>query len=332
MESLVSVIIPVYNVKPYLQRCIYSVIKQSYRNLEIIIVDDGSTDGSSEVCESFLHIDCRIKVYHKSNGGLSDSRNFGISKAKGEYFLFIDSDDIIHEKFCEVLLQNMVDSRADIVSTNLVTFYDDADIEKYNNSDSNTRIQEYDRLQALAEYLQPSNGRKIYHGLCMKMYKRYLFDELKFEVGRLHEDLYITYRLLDKINKLVYIDLPYYYYFKKNSNSICFNYTAKNLNDEYDAVTEMYSYLENNKVLLNELIAFCSVHYSYLIVRSYDVEKKEHILQLIKSMRDWIKTNLWKCNTLNTIQKVKIILKSNFTELYFILRNLKMFLYGKFIH
>lgn len=121
---MLSVIVPVYNVEKYLARCIDSILKQSYSDLEIILVDDGSTDNSGKICDQYREIDDRIVVIHKQNGGLSDARNVGMKKANGQYLAFVDSDDFIHPRMYEILMNLLLDYKADMVISNFA-YYDE---------------------------------------------------------------------------------------------------------------------------------------------------------------------------------------------------------------
>ena len=124
MDSLISVIVPIYNVEKYLQKCVDSIINQTYKNLEIILVDDGSPDNCPKMCDDYAEKDSRIKVVHKENGGLSDARNVGMEVATGEYVSFIDSDDYISLDFYETLLETIVDNDSDVVECGVVKFYE----------------------------------------------------------------------------------------------------------------------------------------------------------------------------------------------------------------
>ena len=128
MEEVISVIIPVYNTSNYLERCVKSVVNQTYSDLEILLIDDGSTDGSGVICDKMAELDNRVVAYHKENGGLSDARNYGIAKASGEIYAFIDSDDVIHERFMEILYKTMVQNASDIAACGVYEFCDDLDI------------------------------------------------------------------------------------------------------------------------------------------------------------------------------------------------------------
>ena len=173
MEKLISVIIPVYNVELYLRRCVDSVINQTYKLLEIILVDDGSTDSSGKICEEYSKTDNRIKVIHKTNGGLSDARNAGIEICKGDYITFVDSDDWIDPDLVKHLYDIIVKFNADISIGMYKKVYDnfinDKCIKEFYN------VYEYAGTKALEElYVHRSFGVHA----CGKLYKRNLFDTL----------------------------------------------------------------------------------------------------------------------------------------------------------
>ena len=127
-QDLISVIIPVYNVEKYLKRCMDSVLKQTYSNIEIIIVDDGSTDTSGSLCDEYWKKDSRITVFHKENGGLSSARNFGLERVSGNYVCFIDSDDFIHENYISFMYDKIIKNDADICYCKSTKFTDDVQI------------------------------------------------------------------------------------------------------------------------------------------------------------------------------------------------------------
>ena len=175
MNPKISIIVPVYNVEQILRYCVDSICKQSFTDFEVLLIDDGSKDTSGKICDELLLMDSRIKVFHKQNGGLSDARNFGIEKACGDFLLFIDSDDVLHEDFCKVLIELQEKYNAEITSTDLVNFYDCSEIEILNSKVYNQEEFVYNSVDILKEYFNPKNERKIYHGLCMKLYKKELF-------------------------------------------------------------------------------------------------------------------------------------------------------------
>lgn len=323
-EALVSVIIPVYNVEKYLELCLRSVINQTYSNLEILLIDDGSTDNSGKLCDSLKELDKRISVYHKENGGLSDARNYGMERATGDFYAFIDSDDVLHKDFFNILLRVQKQKNADIVSTDMAFFYDHNELEYLYKLNVDYTFNIYNGNNILKEYYRPSNGkRNIYHGLCMKIYKKELFDDLKFVKGRLHEDLFITYKLLEKSETFVYIDAPYYFYYQNNGNSISKNYGVKNFCDEYDACMEMVGYFDGNDNIREELYRFIIINLLDIVEKIQGNSDKSEVKRINKEIKLWINDNVWKVSGYSKIKKVSIVLSAGSTKLYTLLKKIR---------
>ena len=171
MKKLISVIVPVYNVLPYLEKCIKSIICQTYSNLEIIIVDDGSTDGCSELCDSLKTLDDRIMVIHKENGGISDARNAGMLAAKGDYFGFVDSDDSIEPDMYEILLSNMEKYDAEVSCCRYTRVWLNGEVQPVGDTHE---IKIYTGTEGLKEYLY---GKTMDPFACNKLYKRELLTK-----------------------------------------------------------------------------------------------------------------------------------------------------------
>ncbi len=196
MGDLVTVVVPVYNVENYIEKCVDSILAQSYKNLEIILVDDGSNDRSGKISDRYAENDARIKVIHKENGGLSDARNAAIERAKGKYITFVDSDDYIEKDYVEYLYRLLKDNNADmsICSINNLT-PNEKEISCYNSG----KIIIMDRKQALFELL---NSKKYTNSASAKLFKTEHFRDIRFPVGRIYEDvatIYKTFLLCDKI-------------------------------------------------------------------------------------------------------------------------------------
>ena len=226
----ISVIVPVYNVERYLTRCIDSILAQTYQNFELILVDDGSTDGSGTLCDSYMKKDSRIKVIHKKNGGLSDARNSGIDAAEGEFLSFIDSDDWVRPDFLNILHGNAVQYGADASVVNLHKEYDDGRIEKLN------RVSE--ELLSREEALQNLYRIGIYINVaCNKLYKSALFSDIRYPVGKLHEDGFTTYKLLYKANRVYYSNADLYCYYQRSGSIMNQPFTERRL-DEYEVYKE----------------------------------------------------------------------------------------------
>lgn len=219
MEDLVSVVIPIYNVEEYLENCIDSVLNQTYSNLEIILVNDGSPDGCGQICDEYAMQDNRIRVIHKENGGLSDARNCGIEIALGRYITFIDSDDYIHARYIEILMYLAKKKNADIVVGDFVLF-------QVNNQCSDKVLRESDiqKAQILsAKHLYDNdfiNGESMRLTVAWgKLYEKKLWDGINYPVGKIHEDTFTTYKLMERATRVVYLKEPIYYW-RENPNSI----------------------------------------------------------------------------------------------------------------
>ncbi|SFN78625.1 Glycosyltransferase involved in cell wall bisynthesis [Pseudobutyrivibrio sp. UC1225] len=211
--SKISVIVPVYNVENYLDRCIESIVNQSYRNLEIILVNDGSTDKSGEICNRLARVDNRIRVIHKENGGLSSARNAGLDSATGDYIAFIDSDDYIHTKMYEILVKVQKDTGADIVSCGYQMF-DEGDVPKEIDYD-NFEFFEYTGTDIYNQLWDRDTSTVIQ---CQKLFNKDVFSHIRYPEGRIHEDVYVIHRELGKVNKYVFVDIPFYYYMIRNGS------------------------------------------------------------------------------------------------------------------
>ena len=211
-QPLISIIVPIYKVEPYLRRCLDSIINQTYKNLEIILVDDGSPDNCPQICDEYATKDKRIIVIHKENGGLSDARNVGLDICKGEYISFVDSDDWIDKKYIEVLLDLAKKENADIaigenIQTNGVC----------NKPKNISKIQVFSSKDALNHLF--SLNHIAFITSWGKLYKTELFFNLNFPIGKFHEDEFTTYILFYRSAKIAYTSEVLYYYFR-HTNSI----------------------------------------------------------------------------------------------------------------
>lgn len=203
----VSVIVPVFKVEKTLKRCVDSVLRQSYENLEIILVDDGSPDGCPAICDAYGKQDKRVKVVHQQNGGLSSARNTGIGISTGDYINFVDSDDYMHHKAIETLVDIALKYKINLVSSNPLKITNDIEVEDQDFAKTCVKI--LDRKTALEEMLY-SEALDCY--AWGKLYKRELFDNVKFPVGKLFEDSGTTYKIIDLCEEIAIINNKIYYY------------------------------------------------------------------------------------------------------------------------
>lgn len=288
-NDLISIIIPVYKVEKYLEKCIESVLKQTYTNLQIILVDDGSPDNCGKICDEYAKKDSRIEVIHKINGGLSDARNVGINRANGRYIGFVDSDDYIKEDMYEKLINLIKEYNADVSICNL---YDVFDGKEYVRNKDNG-IHEYSRIDILKEILLDKN---IQSYAWNKLYKKELFDEIKYPIGKKYEDIGTTFYLFEKCNKIVVTSEPEYYYLKR-ADSLVNNVTESTILDYTEIIIQRYLYIKqnikelrkyNNYYLAKILI---TAHNDMKILKNVSEKMKKRYKELYDLVCDIIKNN-----------------------------------------
>ena len=218
---MISVIVPSYNVAPYLQRCIDSLIGQTYSDLEIILVDDGSTDDTGKLCDRIAQSDSRIKVVHKENGGLSDARNAGIDIATGAFYSFIDGDDFIEPDTYEVMMKEMNDPLVSMVAGGFIV----TDVQ------GNTRVSMSPERQYLTKeeaFMDLLGGKNyITQSSCNKLFRSSLFEKIRYKKGILNEDMEILPRLLDVSNRVVLLNKAVYHYIKKPGSITTADYSME---------------------------------------------------------------------------------------------------------
>lgn len=209
---MISVIIPVYNVAPFLEECVNSVRRQTYIDLEIILIDDGSTDGSEKICDDYTKIDSRIHVIHQENGGLSAARNTGIDHAHGEYLLFVDSDDRIHPLMVQVLYEGMIEFSAEIAicSFRKIEEWERSDVMDISERREFAHAELFSGRDCLINMYNDSKPDMIV--AWNKLYRRKEFDKLRYPEGKIHEDMFLTYRILYPLNRCLYIQTALYEY------------------------------------------------------------------------------------------------------------------------
>lgn len=243
IEPVVSVIVPIYNVQHYLKPCIDSICEQTYTRLEIILVDDGSTDDCGRICDDYAEIDSRITVLHKENGGLSSARNAGLDMAKGEYISFVDADDTVHPSFIEILIGLCRDYQCTIAQCDYLTVAENSLRLPLNTLQS---IKLYNNKQALYELCCTSNGTK-YTVAWNKLYKKELFQNIRYPLGRIHEDEFTTYLLLWKSEKTAVINQYLYYYLQRSDSIMGSGFSVKRL-DGLEAFRERLEFLKDKQL------------------------------------------------------------------------------------
>ena len=294
-KDLISIIIPVYKVEKYLEKCIESVLKQTYTNLQVILVDDGSPDNCGKICDEYAKKDSRIEVIHKVNGGLSDARNVGIAKAKGKYIGFVDSDDYIKEDMYEILINLIKEYDADVSICNL---YDVIEGKEYIRNKENG-IKEYNRIDILKEVLLDKN---IQSYAWNKLYKKELFNE----------DIGTTFYIFEKCNKVVVTSEPEYYYLKR-ADSLVNNVTESTVLDYTEIIIQRYLYTQknieelrkyNNYYLAKTLI---TAHNDIELLGSISEKMQEKYKELYNLAFDILKNNKKDIDELFNDEQKKVI-------------------------
>lgn len=238
---LISVIVPVYNIEKYIARCIESILKQSYKELEILLVDDGSTDSSGKICEAYARQDARIKVIHRENGGLSAARNTGIACAEGSYISFVDGDDWIDATMYEDMAGLAKKQGADLVVCRYRCIYKDHEVDG-----STGKVTVFDQpLSMLIQYLKEEEEVLIQHAAWNKLYKKELLGTERFPEGKWYEDVVFSARILSRVQKGVYLDSALYNYVCEREDSIMnAGMTERIFTDLIPAYIEKESFLE----------------------------------------------------------------------------------------
>ena len=262
--DLISIIVPVYNVEKYLRRCLDSIINQSYKNIEVLLIDDGSTDNSGKICDEYKKRDTRIKVLHEKNEGQATARNLGIRNAKGKYISFIDSDDFVDIYFIEKLYSNIIEESADISVCATHKFFKNKDTEDIINDKINKTIQNFNSQEAIKQLLL-TNG-KLNNYPVNKLYKKELFNNIKFPEGKKFEDIDIMYRLFD-ISKKISASTEILYYYYIHDDSTTGNLKLSNVYDKIDIIQERDKYIREKYYLLKEDCNEYLVHAFFIIFK-----------------------------------------------------------------
>ncbi|WP_342985837.1 glycosyltransferase family 2 protein [Clostridium saudiense] len=303
MKDVVSVIIPIYKVEEYIYDCIESVIKQSYRNLEIILVNDGSPDKCGEICNDYSKKDNRIKVIHKENGGLSSARNVGLYNSSGKYIVFIDSDDFVKEDYIELLLKSLIESNSDISMCSFEY------VEKFNVK-VNENILNENKIYSNFDIIKKTLEGKVQFYAWNKMYKRELFinNLISYPEGRLYEDMPTFMKLLLNSKKVSYINKVLYSY-RIRENSITFE-KGKNLANNFNDSIRDVNYILQSYNLINrfsdELINFNTM-YTLMNCKNICIYSGYNSKKFYKEYNKLFKDNIIKYSLIN-------ILKSKSTQ------------------
>lgn len=276
MDKTVSIIVPVYNVENYLDRCMSSIAQQTYSNLQIILVDDGAKDKSGAMCDAWKEKDSRVTVIHQKNGGLSNARNTGIKQATGEYLVFVDSDDVVAPNMVEQLIKLIELEDADISICGVSHIFNEGTI-KFEQNQAETIS--YDRSSAIMEMWYQ---RSFLPSAWGKAYKKGLFENLGFTEGILFEDIDLMHELFWRCNKIVYKDIPLYGYVHRE-NSITTKRFSKRDCDVLKISEKLLKFSNENDDSLMPAAESYAITAAFRIYLNAPQENKEFNVQRTKS-------------------------------------------------
>lgn len=307
MQELISIIVPVYNVEKYIDRCVNSIRKQTYRNIEIILVDDGSTDSSGTKCDELAKEDNRIRVIHKVNGGLSAARNVGIEAAKGRYIGFVDSDDWIELDMYETLWKYLNDTSADLAVTGINRVYDNGYSVDRLTRNPPMVLHDEDIIKG---YL----SQNIFSTAAWdKLYRRELLAERRFPVGKLYEDAPVIFDILCSIHTLAVVGIPQYHYFQR-ADSICGKAFSRRKMDHYYFSKEIWERVYRDyPELKNEADVFWGCKLSEIIYSLHESNNRKEFSEeeyLLYREFNKVKKKVFKSKTVPFQIRMKAIVAS----------------------
>lgn len=268
--QLISIIVPVYNVEKYLPQCIESIINQTYENLEIILVDDGSTDKSGSICDEYSEKDKRICTIHKENGGLSDARNVAIDIAKGEYLTFVDSDDYITKDYIEYLYKIIIEDNADISICSKLNFYENIQLKEPKSSGE---MKKFTGLEAMENMFYQKD---INPSACFKLYRKELFEGIRYPKGKLYEDLGTTYKIFFKANKVIWSPAQKYFYLQRQNSIMSKKFSANNF-DRVELSKELLNFVDENCSKLHQAAVARFFVSNIQVLRELPLKDKQYI-------------------------------------------------------
>ncbi len=305
-KNLVSIVVPVYNVEKYINKCVNSLLNQTYKNIEIILVNDGSTDNSLAICLELAKKDKRIKVINKKNGGLSDARNKGIKSANGDYITFVDSDDWIDSDTIEIGINALLEDNSDLVIYGISNDYQDGSTKKYPPE----KREKLEKKKALI-YLNSYKGVNV--SACNKIYRKSLFDNIAFPYGKKCEDYYIMYKIFDKCNTISILPIVKYHYYQR-TNSITHSSNV-NMDFLYAAEEQVdYFKINHNDILYAAITGYVFANiviYNSKFVREIEFDRRK-IQHDMKLYRKYINEN----KDLSKIRKIQYFVFSSLPSIY----------------
>ncbi len=316
---LISVIVPVYKVEPYLRKCLDSIVRQAYTNLQIILVDDGSPDGCGAICDEYAASDPRMTVIHKENGGVSSARNAGLAAAKGEWIGWVDPDDWIESDMFAYLLSNALAENAEIAVCSRYEEYRERSV--FRGWEKTAVIHTEEALRQLLE------DRCMQNYVWDKLFRQQLFEGIFFPEGRTYEDIAVMYHLLERADRIVCLSEAKYHY-RQRSNGIVGNVSLESKMNNYIALQERREYMGKRWPQMSDLMAQTCVNASVGLWCAYlqnPREVRQKWLPRLKEIAAFNRTHKGKTiheNTLGLAGRIVVKLTSFATPWSFLLASI----------
>ena len=295
-KNLVSIIVPIYNIEDYIDRCINSIVNQTYKKLEIMLVDDGSTDSSLKKCKEWEQKDKRIRLFHINNSGPGGARNYALDRIQGEFVTFIDGDDFVTNDFIETMVSLIQNNDSDLsVCINTIYYEDGTNKHVYANHNGK-KIITRNNFEMLEEMLYQ---KKFDTTAWTKMYKSYLFKDIRFPKDKLYEDLDTIYKVFLNSKKITYINKEMYYYFQRSTSIVGkpFDKSDMYIIDAINNMLEIIIKVDNENKLNGHLINSCIsklLSVNFYILRRTKIEKKydEYNTICINNIKKYMRFNM----------------------------------------
>lgn len=305
---MISVVVPVYKVEQYLNKCVQSILAQTYKDFELILVDDGSPDNCPKMCDDYKNQDSRVRVLHKKNGGLSDARNAGTAVAKGDYITYIDSDDYVSGDYLKTLISLIKDNNADIAVTGIELFSEEKEPSKSNTS----KVYIYSKEEALEKMFYQD---ALDTSACAMLLPIEIAKNYPFPVGKYHEDDFTTYKFYSAVNKVVVTTCKQYFYLQRTGSIM--HVFGKSSLDELDAADNLVEFCRKNYSNLvqaaesKKFSDYCQVLLSSNDVKKMSPETYERICSYLDASKYKIAINN-KCRVKNRVAALLCILNKKF--------------------
>ncbi len=298
---MLSLIVPIFNIEDFLPRCLDSVLAQTYRDLEIILVNDGSTDGSGRICDLYAEKDARIKVIHKENGGVSSARNIGLGLAKGDYIGFVDGDDLLDEKMCELLVKNIEEYDCDIACCQLRVVETNGKMKSLFGQESRC----FKKEDIIKNYFFDDFTKEMMYSQCNKIFKAKLLDGLRYKEFAYGEDILFVFEALARSKKIHYDDYVGYYYMHRETSAMRAYFSEKRL--DYIAAIRIIEKMceENFRFAYDEARRWVYQHVLVTCRNMVENGLKEN--SALKKEKKYLKSNSWILKNLPAKRKADYI-------------------------